>query len=80
MSNNGSRLAMFAIGATMAGTTALMLAPRSGAETRRRIRRNVGDTYDRGERRVRARARAVGHAVTDARRTCSKRLKRGLKG
>jgi gas vesicle protein len=52
MTNRGTNVVAFALGALAGGVTALLLAPRAGAETRRKINESAHDLYERGEKRV----------------------------
>ena len=52
-SNNDHTVMAFILGAAAGGLAALLLAPESGRDTRRRLRDGAEDYYDRGSDRVR---------------------------
>ena len=62
-SSTGSAVTGFVIGALAGGLTALLLAPRSGSETRARLRRVADDSRERAERLPVAVREATGAAV-----------------
>lgn len=68
-SSAGSAFTGFIIGALAGGVAALLLAPRSGADTRARLRRVAEDSRDRAERlpvAVRDATEAAVEAFTDS--------------
>lgn len=52
MSRSNDRIVAFLIGAVVGGVAALLLAPASGAETRRRIRETSESVLRQGKHRV----------------------------
>jgi gas vesicle protein len=64
-SSAGGAVTGFIIGALAGGITALLLAPRSGAETRARFRRVAEDSRERAERLPLA-VREAGEAAAQA--------------
>jgi gas vesicle protein len=70
--NNDNTVMAFVLGAAVGGLAALLLAPRSGQETRRRLLETAEDLYETGEEKVkevtsdvRERATEVGETVKD---------------
>ena len=83
MTNRGTNVVIFALGALAGGVTALLLAPRAGTETRRKIRDGAHELYERGEKRVegvtgaaRVRIDAVKEGVTEGRHAYREEMKK----
>lgn len=51
-SNTGNKTMAFLMGVAAGGLTALLLAPRSGEETRRRLKKSADEIYEHGEEKV----------------------------
>ncbi len=72
MSNNNDTVLAFFIGAVAGAVTALLLAPKSGQETRQALRRGAGDLQHRGADLLGNAKETVtrkAHEVTDSART-----------
>lgn len=74
MNNNtrGSTAVAFLLGAVAGGITALLLAPQSGADTRRRLKRGAHDLRETGGRMAHemgARAELAKGAMSEAKHT-----------
>jgi gas vesicle protein len=65
MNNNGSRVIAFLIGALAGGVAALLMAPQSGSETRRRIKEGAKDAYGK-----------AGDQVTDVRDAAKEKIEK----
>jgi len=83
MTNRGTNVMLFALGALAGSVTALLLAPRAGTETRRKIRDGAHELYERGEKRVegvtgaaRVRIDAVKEGLTEGRHAYREELKK----
>ncbi|MFO7655308.1 MAG: YtxH domain-containing protein [Candidatus Krumholzibacteriia bacterium] len=59
MSSDSNNVMAFLLGAAAGAVTALLLAPNSGEETRRRLREGAEDIYEQGEGAVREKTAGV---------------------
>ncbi len=63
--NRESTFMAFVLGAAAGGIAALLLAPRSGSETRRRLRESADEIYETGEEKVRHASHTVKEHASD---------------
>jgi gas vesicle protein len=83
MTTKGSATAAFVIGALAGGVAALLLAPQTGAQLRRRLKNGAGELQHKGEKlkqsardRADSVAGAVKSAVTEAKSSYRDELER----
>lgn len=64
-SNTGNTTMAFLLGAAAGGLAALLLAPRSGEETRKRLKDSAEEIYEQGEEKVKSASSQVRERASD---------------
>ena len=70
----------FLVGAAAGGVTALLMAPSSGHNTRRKLRRGTNDLYRQSRRRIEDGGEAVRQRAQEVGRTAGERVQAAVRG